>query len=71
MSSLLGREAAGPAALTRYDSLDEGQLRQIVAGINAKCELREDVVVSIGDYMPPEDNGGKVTAPAKSRYLSA
>lgn len=59
MSSLLGREAAGPAALTRYDSLDEGQLRQIVAGINAKCELREDVVVSIGDYMPPEDKWWK------------
>lgn len=59
MSSLLGREAAGPAALTRYDSLDEGQLRQIVAGINAKCELREDVVVSIGDYMPSEDKWWK------------
>ncbi len=59
MFSLLGREAAGPAALTRYDSLDEGQLRQIVAGINAKCELREDVVVSIGDYMPSEDKWWK------------
>lgn len=59
MSSLLGREAAGPATLTRYDSLDEGRLRQIVAGVNAKCELREDVVVSIGDYMPSEDKWWK------------
>lgn len=62
MSSLLGQETGGqggPASLTRYDSLDDDRLRQVVASVNAKCELREDVVVSIGDYMPPEDKWWK------------
>lgn len=62
MSSLLDREVngqSGLAVLTRYDSLDEDELRQIVSGVNAKCELREDIVVSISDYMPSEDKWWK------------
>lgn len=37
----------------RFYSLSESEIKQIVRNINAKCELKEDVVVSISDYLLP------------------
>lgn len=49
-------ESYGPDDLTEghtwFDTLTETDLRNIVKGVNAKCELKEDVVVSISDYLP-------------------
>lgn len=36
----------------RFDTLSESDLKNIVTGINARCELKEDVIVSISDYLP-------------------
>ena len=35
----------------RFDTLSESDIRKIVKDINAKCEIRKDVVVSISDYL--------------------
>jgi len=36
----------------RYDNLSAGQIRDIVEDINAKCEFKEDVIISLTDYLP-------------------
>lgn len=38
-----------------FDMLSESDLRQIVRDVNSKCELKEDVIVSISDYIPATD----------------
>lgn len=35
-----------------FATLTDTDLRQIVTALNAKCELHDDIVVSIGDYIP-------------------
>ncbi len=39
---------------TEFDTLSEADLKRIVSEINAKCELKEDVVVPISDYLPAQ-----------------
>lgn len=56
-NNLLGLlEGAGSSDVVegnvRFDTLSESELRKIVKDVNAKCELKEDVVVSISDYLP-------------------
>ncbi|MDE6340525.1 MAG: hypothetical protein K2K97_12210, partial [Muribaculaceae bacterium] len=36
----------------RFDTLSESDLKKIVRGINSKCELKEDIIVSISDNIP-------------------
>ncbi|MDE5561672.1 MAG: hypothetical protein K2J00_07750, partial [Bacteroidaceae bacterium] len=35
-----------------FDVLSESDLRQIVKEVNSRCELREDTVVSVSDFIP-------------------
>ena len=35
-----------------FDTLSDTDIKKIVRDINSKCELKEDVVVSIADYLP-------------------
>lgn len=37
---------------TLFDTLSEAELKIIIRELNSKCELKEDVVVSISDYLP-------------------
>lgn len=36
----------------KFDTLSDTEIKKIVQDINSKCELKEDVVVSIADYLP-------------------
>ena len=36
----------------QFDTLTESEIRKIVKEVNSKCELKEDVVVSISEYLP-------------------
>lgn len=36
----------------KFDTISESELQKIVKDINSKCELKEDVIVSIADYLP-------------------
>lgn len=42
-----------------YSNLTSPELKQIVLELNARCTLREDVMVSIGDYLPAESQWWK------------
>lgn len=39
-----------------FANLNETDLKRIVGQLNSKCELREDVIVSIADYLPNRDS---------------
>lgn len=36
----------------QFDTLTESDIKKIVKEVNSKCELKEDVVVSISEYLP-------------------
>lgn len=36
----------------KFDTLSDTEIKKIVRDINSKCELKEDVVASIADYLP-------------------
>lgn len=36
----------------QYDTLSESDIKKIVRDVNSKCELKEDVVVPISEYIP-------------------
>lgn len=36
----------------QFDTLSESDIKKIVKDINSKCELKEDVVVAISEYLP-------------------
>ncbi len=36
----------------QFDTLSDSEIKKIVKEVNSKCELKEDVVVSISEYLP-------------------
>lgn len=36
----------------RFDTLSEAELKEIVRDVNSRCGMKEDVVLSISDYLP-------------------
>lgn len=45
-----------------FDTLSDADLRKVVKDVNAKCELKEDVIVAIADYLPDSSEWWKASS---------